>query len=66
MMPLASVAVLYDLTDFVRQRLRSWQIAVLKSPLRDLVALWRLVYTTWVCQLLLHSPACCKDCLKDL
>lgn len=65
-MPLASVAVLYDLADFVRQRLRSWQIAVLKSPLRDLVALWRLVYTSWVCQHLLHSPPCCKDCLKDL
>lgn len=48
-MPLASVAVLYDLADSVRLRLQSWQIAVLTSPLWDSVALWRLVYTSWIC-----------------
>lgn len=65
-MPLASVAVLYDLADSVRLRLQSWQIAMSKSPLWDLVALWRLAYTCCICQYLLHSPPRCKDCLNDL
>lgn len=63
-MPLASVAVLYDLVDSVRLRLQSWQTAVLKPLLWDLVALWRLVYTCWVCQHQLHSPPYYKDCVN--
>lgn len=65
-MLLASVVGLYDLGDSVRLRLQSWHIAVSQSPLWDLVALWRLVYTCWICQHLLHSLPRCKDCLNDL